>query len=207
MRTSATTESIDDLATAHHARLSQRIAARTAVITVVGMGYVGLPLACAINVCGFPTIGADTDQEKVDKLLAGQSYIKHIPASDIAAMVASGRFSATTDFTRMAESDIIAICVPTPLGRQREPDLSYVVATAEAIAANAKPGQLVVLESTTYPGTTIDILVPIFVAHGFTPATTSSWRLHRSGTIPAMPPSPSPPCPRCWVASARAQPT
>ncbi len=169
MSKSITADRIEPIAAGHHARLSQRIAERTAVVTVCGMGYVGLPLACAISECGFPIVGADTDQDKVDRLLAGQSYIKHIPSADISAMVKTGKFSATSDFSHIAGSDIIAICVPTPLGRHRDPDLSYVVATAEAIAKHARAGQLVILESTTYPGTTIDILVPIFRDHGFEP--------------------------------------
>ena len=155
-------------AAAHHDRLRQRIADRSAVATVCGMGYVGLPLACAISACGFPVIGADTDDAKVEKLAAGQSYIKHIPSSDIAAMVATGRFTATSDFRAIANSDVVAICVPTPL-KGREPDLPYVIATTTAIAQNARPGQLIILESTTYPGTTVDVLQPIFIAHGLTP--------------------------------------
>jgi UDP-N-acetyl-D-glucosamine dehydrogenase len=156
-------------AAAHHERLRSKIADRTAIATVCGMGYVGLPLACAISACGFPVIGADTDDAKVARLRAGQSYIKHIPSSDIAAMVETGRFTATDDFREIAKSDIVAICVPTPLNRQREPDLSYVISTATAIAENARPGQLVILESTTYPGTTVDVVAPIFMEHGLNP--------------------------------------
>ena len=152
-----------------HDRLKRKIADRSAVVTVCGMGYVGLPLACAVSVCGFPVVGADSDDAKVGKLNAGRSYIHHIPSSDIAAMVATGRFSATSDFRHIADSDIVAICVPTPLNRQREPDLSYVVATATSIAENARAGQLIILESTTYPGTTVDVLGPIFTARGLTP--------------------------------------
>jgi UDP-N-acetyl-D-glucosamine dehydrogenase len=169
MEHSATADRVDDIAEAHRVRLSQRIAARTAVVTVCGMGYVGLPLACAISECGFPIIGADVDGEKVEKLNAGQSYIKHIPSSEISAMVKTGLFTATNDFTRIAGSDIVAICVPTPLNRERGPDLSYVIATAQSIAVNAQRGQLVILESTTYPGTTVEVLAPIFAARGFTP--------------------------------------
>jgi UDP-N-acetyl-D-glucosamine dehydrogenase len=159
----------DTTTAAHHDRLLAKIRDRSAVVTVCGMGYVGLPLACAMSACGFPVIGADTDGDKVEKLRAGRSYIKHIPSSDIGAMVQTGRFTATSDFREIANSDIVAICVPTPLGKQREPDLSYVVATTKAIAENARPGQLVILESTTYPGTTVDVLAPIFAEHGLTP--------------------------------------
>jgi UDP-N-acetyl-D-glucosamine dehydrogenase len=162
-------EQQDRRTAALHSALRRKIADRSAVVTVCGMGYVGLPLACAVSVCGFPVVGADTDDVKVEKLNAGRSYINHIPSSDIAAMVATGRFTATSDFRHIATSDIAAICVPTPLGRQREPDLSYVVATATAIADNARAGQLIILESTTYPGTTEEVLGPIFVAHGLTP--------------------------------------
>ncbi len=158
-----------EIAIAHHDRLLRKIADRTAVTAVCGIGYVGLPLVCAVSECGFPVIATDTDDVKVEKLRAGHSYIKHIPSTGIAAMVATGRFTATNDFRDIAKSDIIAICVPTPLNRHHEPDLSYVVSTTTAVARNARPGQLVILESTTYPGTTIDVLQPIFVAHGMTP--------------------------------------
>src|SRR5262245_35273346 len=151
-------------ATAYHEHLRDKIANRSARVTVCGMGYVGLPLACAISANGFPVVAADIDDAKVEKLRAGESYIKHIPSSDIAAMVATGRFAATSDFREIADSDVVAICVPTPLNRAREPDLSYVVATTTSIAQNARPGQLIILESTTYPGTTVDVLQPIFIA-------------------------------------------
>ena len=143
-----------------------RFAARDATIGIIGLGYVGLPLALTAAGHGFRVIGLDVDPEKVARLNAGGSYIKHIPAESIRSLVEAGRFSATADFARLQEADAILICVPTPLGRHREPDLSYVARTAEAIASHLRRGQLVVLESTTYPGTTRDVLRPILERSG-----------------------------------------
>ena len=110
--------------------------------------------------------GFDIDEGKVAKLNLGESYIRHIRAETIASLVNQRRFEATTDFRRIGECDVIAICVPTPLSQHREPDLSYVVDTTKAIAANSRPGQLIILKSTTYPGTTSEILRPIFAEVG-----------------------------------------
>jgi UDP-N-acetyl-D-glucosamine dehydrogenase len=132
------------------------------------LGYVGLPLIRAFIKVGFHTLGFDIDQTKVDKLLAGQSYIKHIPAEWIAQTVAEGSFEPTADMRRLAEADAILICVPTPLNDSRDPDLTYIVETAKQIAKTLRPGQLIVLESTTYPGTTRDVVLPIFAATGLT---------------------------------------
>jgi UDP-N-acetyl-D-glucosamine dehydrogenase len=115
---------------------------------------------------GFRVLGFDTDASKVAALKAGRSYIRHIPAAEVAAMNATGRFDATADMARLGEPDAILICVPTPLTRHREPDMTYVVATAEAIAARLRPGQLVVLESSTYPGTTEEVVKPILERGG-----------------------------------------
>ncbi|MCC6420737.1 MAG: nucleotide sugar dehydrogenase [Gemmataceae bacterium] len=147
-------------------RLRARIEARTARVAVVGMGYVGLPLAETFAWGGFPVLGFDIDADKVGKLNAGQSYIGHIDAARVAEMVASGRFAATTDPCRFAEADAIIICVPTPLTEAREPDLSYIVATGRVLRDHLRQGQLVVLESTTYPGTTEDLLRPILEESG-----------------------------------------
>lgn len=144
----------------------RRIDAREARVGIIGMGYVGLPLVSAFVNKGFPVIGFDIDASKVETLLRGESYIRHIPHEHIAALVKSGLFHATTDMSQLADVEAILLCVPTPLTVQREPDMSYVVATTEAVMPHLEPGQLVVLESTTYPGTTRDIMVPILERSG-----------------------------------------
>jgi UDP-N-acetyl-D-glucosamine dehydrogenase len=130
-------------------------------IGIIGCGYVGLPLALRFADVGQRVTGFDTDQEKITKLNAGQSYIQHIPADKIKQHVQGKRFDATTDFTRLREMDAVLICVPTPLDERREPDLSYVEKTAQSIAPNLQRNQLIVLESTTYPGTTEELVLPI----------------------------------------------
>jgi len=147
-------------------RLASRIEDRKAVVGIIGMGYVGLPLAHTFCSAGFKVLGFDIDVEKVEALTAGRSYIKHIPARRIAEMRRRDRFVATTDYSRLAETDAILICVPTPLTKSREPNMDYVSSTAEAIAPHLKKGQLVVLESTTYPGTTRDLVRPILETSG-----------------------------------------
>jgi UDP-N-acetyl-D-glucosamine dehydrogenase len=129
--------------------LQALIGAETARVGVVGLGYVGLPLIQAFVASGFRTLGFDVDQVKVDKLLAGQSYIGHSPSQWIAARVADKTFEPTTDMRRLSEADVVVICVPTPLNESRDPDLSSIEATARHIAATLRPGQLIVLESTT----------------------------------------------------------
>jgi UDP-N-acetyl-D-glucosamine dehydrogenase len=141
---------------------------KTAVIGVVGLGYVGLPLVQAFMNAGFRTMGFDVDQSKVDKLLEGKSYIGHITSEWIADCIKDEKFVPTADMSRLAEADAILICVPTPLNESRDPDLSYVEATTREIARTLRPGQLVVLESTTYPGTTRDVMLPILTASGLT---------------------------------------
>jgi UDP-N-acetyl-D-glucosamine dehydrogenase len=123
-------------------------------LAIVGLGYVGLPLALQFARCGNRVLGLDIYAAKVDALNRGQSYIRHIPAENIAAAVESGTFAATTDFSTLGDVEAVVICVPTPLNKNREPDLSYILSTGAAIAPYLKPGMLVVLESTTYPGTT-----------------------------------------------------
>ena len=153
-------------ASPHAASLAARIADRAAIVSVIGLGYVGLPLARAFVESGFSVLGFDTDPAKVEALASGRSYIRHIGADSVAAMIASGRFEATSDPARLASADALLICVPTPLTRHREPDMTYVVATAETIAATLRPGQLVVLESTTWPGTTEEVVKPILERSG-----------------------------------------
>jgi len=141
-------------------RLRARIEARSARVGVIGLGYVGLPLALLFSEEKFAVSGFDVDAKKVATLSEGGSYIYRIPPTDIQAARARG-FAATADYAHIAEMDAVVICVPTPLNEMHEPDLSYITATAEAIAPHLRAGQLVVLESTTYPGTTEEILVPI----------------------------------------------
>jgi UDP-N-acetyl-D-glucosamine dehydrogenase len=135
-------------------------------VGIVGCGYVGLPLALRFGEAGHIVTGFDTDPAKVEKLNAGQSYIQHIPAAKISEFVKAGKFSATTDFAAVAGVDAVLICVPTPLDERREPDLSYVEQTARAIRRYVQRNQLVVLESTTYPGTTEELVLPILEQSG-----------------------------------------
>lgn len=144
-------------------QLLDRIKNKKAVVGVIGLGYVGLPLVQEFSNCGFQVMGFDIDDSKVEALNAGRSYIRHIPSERIAAIVQSKRFKATTDFDRLSETDCIVICVPTPLTETKEPDLSFIEGTASSISARLRPGQLIVLESTTYPGTTREVLLPILV--------------------------------------------
>src|SRR5271170_4733262 len=135
-------------------------------IGIIGCGYVGLPLALRFAEVGQRVTGFDTDQEKINKLNAGQSYIQHISADKIKQHIQGKHFDATTDFARLREMDAVLICVPTPLDERREPDLSYVEKTAQAIAPNLQRQQLIVLESTTYPGTTEELVLPILEKGG-----------------------------------------
>lgn len=146
--------------------LLQKLSDKTAVIGVIGLGYVGLPFCMATVHRGLNTIGFDIDPDKCTSLASGRSYLKHLGDDSIAEMAGSGRFSATTDFDRLAEPDILVICVPTPLTQHREPDLSYLVQTTEQIAKAIRPGQMVILESTTYPGTTDEVMRPILEQSG-----------------------------------------
>ncbi len=150
-------------------RLLDLIRQKTARIGIVGLGYVGLPLVRAFVSAGFRTVGFDVDAGKVERLLAGQSYIKHIPDTWIAGWLEQKQFQPTADMSLLSEPDVVLICVPTPLSNSRDPDLSFVESTARMIAAQLRPGQLVVLESTTYPGTTRDVVLPILAESGLRP--------------------------------------
>ncbi len=141
--------------------LLQKYYGRTAVVAVIGLGYVGLPLVGALLHAGFPVLGLDIDEAKVESLKRGESYISHIPGEMFAESIGSGRFRPTVDFAALREADAILICVPTPLTHHREPDLSFVERTARSILPNLRSGQLVILESTSYPGTTRDLIKPI----------------------------------------------
>ena len=140
---------------------------RKARIGIIGLGYVGIPLALRFHEVGYPVLGFDIDDERITALNAGESPIKHIPARDIAEMAAGG-FEATTDFSRIPEVEAIIICVPTPLSRHREPDLSFIVETMKAITPYLRAGQMLSLESTTWPGTTEEVLRPFIDGRGFT---------------------------------------
>jgi len=146
--------------------LLDKIASKSAVVGVIGQGYVGLPLALVFAESGFKVIGFDVDKKKIDALGRGESYIKHVGPERVVAAVRSGALGATSDFDRLRECDAILICVPTPLGKHREPDNSYIHATAREIAPRLRRGQLVVLESTTYPGTTDEEVLPILEQSG-----------------------------------------
>ncbi len=146
--------------------LRGRIDSGTARVGVVGLGYVGLPLSLAFAERGFEVLGFDVDPVKVEALSRGESYIAHLDGGRVREAVEAGRLKATGDFDRLSESDAILICVPTPLTAHREPDMQYIERTTELIKARLRPGQLVVLESTTYPGTTEELLRPRLEARG-----------------------------------------
>lgn len=145
--------------------LQERIETREALVGVIGLGYVGLPAARAFSSKGFPVIGFDIDPQKVNTLAAGRSYISHISDDAVREMLEHS-FEPTSDYSRLPEADAVIICVPTPLGRHQEPDLTYIVRTSESISERLRPGQLIVLESTTYPGTTREVVLPILAKSG-----------------------------------------
>jgi UDP-N-acetyl-D-glucosamine dehydrogenase len=147
-------------------QLLAAITDKSARVGIIGLGYVGLPLAGAFITAGFRVLGFDVDESKVDQLNNGQSFIKHIASETVAGWIAEGQFEATCLQERMAEADVLLICVPTPLTGSRDPDLRYVEGTARSIAASLRPGQLVVLESTTYPTTTRDVVLPLLAESG-----------------------------------------
>ena len=143
-------------------QLIDKINSKTAVVGIIGLGYVGLPLALEFSKRGFKTIGFDIDAQKIPLLMNCQSYINHISSERINQAVKSKLFYATSDFSKLAETDAILLCIPTPLDKHREPDLTYIKNSAETVARYLRKGQLVTLESSTYPGTTEEILLPLF---------------------------------------------
>lgn len=143
-------------------KLLDKIKNKKAKVGIIGLGYVGLPLALEFCKKDFTVIGFDVDERKIPKLMKGESYIKHIPSKSISVEVNNKKFEATSDFSRLPEVDAIIICVPTPLNEHREPDMSYIVSSGEMVSKYLRKGQLVVLESSTYPGTTEEILLPLF---------------------------------------------
>ena len=148
--------------------LLRKIEDKSFVVGVIGLGYVGLPLALCYAEKSFRVVGFDIDAAKTNALAAAKSYIRHIPSDRISRVVTSGKFTSTTDFARLKDCDGVLIAVPTPLNANREPDMSYIVSTCEAIVPHMRKGQIFVLESTTYPGTTDEVVVPILERSGLT---------------------------------------
>ena len=140
--------------------LKNKLKNRSAKVVILGLGYVGLPLAAIFAEAGFNVVGVEPDQAKVDKLKKGESYVQDVPSEKLARLIQDGYLSATTDFSVMAEADAVSICVPTPLRKTGDPDLSYILVATDQVAKYMHPGVVVVLESTTYPGTTREILLP-----------------------------------------------
>jgi UDP-N-acetyl-D-glucosamine dehydrogenase len=147
-------------------KLNDKLAQKKFLLGIIGLGYVGLPLSLTFLRKDIGVLGFDLDAKKIDKLLAGVSYIKHIPSDELASFVQQDKFSATSDFSRLNEPDVLLICVPTPLTQNREPDMQFIESTAHSIAKVLRPGQMVILESTTYPGTTVELLLPILENSG-----------------------------------------
>jgi len=147
-------------------QLLKKVAERDARLAIIGMGYVGLPLAVVFAEAGFQVVGIDIDRRKVEALNAGQSYIEDIPSERLRPLVAEGLLTATTSFAVLRACDAVSICVPTPLNKTGDPDISYIADAAESIATHLRPGMLIVLESTTYPGTTTEVLLPRLSAGG-----------------------------------------
>src|SRR5512141_1246517 len=147
-------------------QLLRRLDERTARIGIIGLGYVGLPLAVAFAEAGFSVSGLDVSADKVSMLNGGTSYIPDIPTEQLAPLAKSGKLRATTNYDDLREVDAVSVCVPTPLRKTKDPDMSYVISASDSIAAIVHAGMLVVLESTTYPGTTEEILIPRLTRNG-----------------------------------------
>ena len=151
-----------------HARiLAEKIQNCTATVGVIGLGYVGLPLAVDFAHAGYNVVALDVDMSKVEAINNGHSYIKDIESADVQSAVASGKLLATSDYAALSEADTVSICVPTPLRKTKDPDISYIVSATESLAANFRPGQLIILESTTYPGTTDEVILPRLSSGGY----------------------------------------
>jgi UDP-N-acetyl-D-glucosamine dehydrogenase len=147
--------------------LERSIADKSARIGVIGLGYVGLPLIVEFGLKGFEGVGFEVDAKKADEINAGRSYIVDVPDENVKKCINAGKLTATTDFSKLADCDVIIICVPTPLRKTKDPDMSYIIAAGEEIQKYMRRGQLVILESTTYPGTTDEVLQPMFEEKGF----------------------------------------
>ena len=166
-RTTRTRQAVDTIVAATgEGNLSARLSTRSARVSVVGQGYVGLPLAVELARAGFPVTGLDTDLDRIEALNAGRPHTPDVESREMVALLRAGRYKATADFAALTDSDVVIICVPTPLRKSKDPDISYVVAAGTAAAACFRPGQLVILESTTYPGTTEELLLPLFQTRG-----------------------------------------
>ncbi|MHC4990380.1 MAG: NAD(P)-binding domain-containing protein, partial [Planctomycetota bacterium] len=146
--------------------LTERLTSKTATIAIMGMGYVGLPLARAVHEAGYRVLGYDVDEQKIRQLERGENYLRHLGDELTRELAASDRFDATAEVGRLREADVVLLCVPTPLGAHHEPDLSYVLNCTRMLARVLRAGQLVVLESTTYPGTTRDEMLPLMEETG-----------------------------------------
>jgi nucleotide sugar dehydrogenase len=146
--------------------LEERFARRTTPVAVIGQGYVGLPLAVEFARAGFPVYGIDVDAKRIAKLAKGQSYIQDVPNSDLAPLVRQGRLKPTTDFSVLRRCGAVSICVPTPLSKTRDPDMSYIVSASDQVARYLHKDELVVLESTTYPGTSDEVILPLLQTTG-----------------------------------------
>jgi UDP-N-acetyl-D-glucosamine dehydrogenase len=144
-----------------HSELMQRIRTRDACVGVVGLGYVGLPLAVAFAQAGFPVVGVDVSEGKVDSIGGGSSYVGDVASADLKTLTEGGKLSATTDFAALRECDAVSICVPTPLSKLGDPDMSYIVSAVEQLVPYLHRGMVIVLESTMYPGTTREIVLPL----------------------------------------------
>jgi UDP-N-acetyl-D-glucosamine dehydrogenase len=149
------------------AALLAAIGQRSATVAIIGIGYVGLPLVCAVHKQGFPVIAYDTDPTKIRRLETGVSYIRNVNNADVAALNASGRFHPTNDAAMLAKADVVLVCVPTPLTKEGDPDLQHVINTTKTLSQHRKSGQLIVLESTTYPGTTKELVLPMLETEGY----------------------------------------
>src|SRR5664280_1868598 len=146
--------------------LKDKIEKKTAHVGIVGLGYVGLPLAVEFAKAGFRVTGIDLQQLRIDRLMKGESYIQDVPSSEVAQLVKDGRLDATTDFSVVRDLDTVNICVPTPLRKTKDPDMSYIVSSCQEIARHFHAGMLVILESTTYPGTTYELVLPMLAKPG-----------------------------------------
>ncbi len=189
------------------ASLRDRIVAGTARVGVLGLGYVGLTEALELARAGFPVTGFDIDGDRVRAVQDGRSYLVDISDEDLAAVVRAGTLTATDDFQRLGEQDVLLICVPTPLGKSKAPDLSYIVSAVDSIRPRLRRGQLVVLESTTYPGTTTEVVCPPWSRPACARGSTSTCASRPSASIRATRPIRLRPFPGWWAASPRPAPS
>ena len=169
--------------------LKAKLQHRNATAAVIGLGYVGLPLALEISSAGFKVMGIDLDRNKIARLNEGKSYILDVSDTTVVSAMQTGRFTATAEFSALANADAVSICVPTPLSKSRDPDISFIFSATEKIRKYLHAGQLVVLESTTYPGTTDELIVPELESSGLRVGRTSSSPFPRRASIRATRPS------------------